>query len=153
MPELRSSEGLSLIATQALVPLNESALPLWPAAHAAFAIVPLFPLPDASATVDPVPSSNEYAATSPVVAAEPVFMMASLETAKRRPPATSASSVIREGRCKAMVALLVEVESAWRLGHSRRFARRSARPPDYEFRNLCRRELSMATRAELTKWA
>ena len=35
------------------------------AAQVAFAIVPLFPFPDASVTVVPDPSSNPYAATSP----------------------------------------------------------------------------------------
>ena len=52
--------------TSALVPLNCSALPNLPvAAQVAFEIVPLWPLPDASATVVPDPSSNAYAATSP----------------------------------------------------------------------------------------
>src|SRR5262249_31285341 len=39
------------------------------AAQVVFEVVPLFPLPDASVTVVPVPSSKPYAATSPVVAA------------------------------------------------------------------------------------
>jgi hypothetical protein len=45
-------------------------LPNLPVTHVAFAIVPSFPFPDESSTVDPVPSSNEYAATSPGVAAD-----------------------------------------------------------------------------------
>src|SRR5215831_17837696 len=57
------------MVTTALVPLNDSALPYLPAAaQVAFAIVPVWPLPDASVTVVPDPSSNPYAATSPVVA-------------------------------------------------------------------------------------
>jgi hypothetical protein len=40
-----------------------------PAAHVAFVIVPLLPLPDTSVTVVPDPSLNGYAATSPDVAA------------------------------------------------------------------------------------
>ena len=52
--------------TSALVPLNSSALPYLPVAvQVVFATVPLFPFPDASATVDPDPSSNAYAATRP----------------------------------------------------------------------------------------
>jgi hypothetical protein len=38
------------------------------AAQVAFEIMPVFPLPDASVTVVPEPSSKPYAATSPVVA-------------------------------------------------------------------------------------
>jgi len=64
------SEAALGTLTRALVPLNCSALPYLPvAAQAAFVIVPVFPLPDASATVVPYPSSNAYAATSPLGAA------------------------------------------------------------------------------------
>jgi len=53
--------------TSAFVPLNCSAPPYLPDVdHVAFVIVPLFPLPDALATVVPEPSSNAYAATSPL---------------------------------------------------------------------------------------
>ena len=56
--------------TNALLPLNCNALPYLPdAAHVVFAIVPVWPFPDASATVVPEPSSNAYAATRPVAAA------------------------------------------------------------------------------------
>jgi hypothetical protein len=49
-----------------LLPLNESALPNLPAAaHVAFVIVPLLLLPDWSATVVPLPSSNAHAPTRP----------------------------------------------------------------------------------------
>src|SRR5205809_8027754 len=60
----RSSELESATVTQLLVPLNDRALPyLPPAAQVAPEIVPVFPLPEASATVEPVPSSKLYAAT------------------------------------------------------------------------------------------
>src|SRR6202035_2397175 len=55
------------IVTTALLPLNCSALPYLPvAAQVAPVIVPVWPFPDASVTVVPEPSSNPYAATSPV---------------------------------------------------------------------------------------
>src|SRR5260370_742754 len=54
--------------TRALVPLKTSALPYFPAVvQVAFAIVPVFPFPEESATVVPVPSLNEYAATNPEI--------------------------------------------------------------------------------------
>src|SRR5436309_4148390 len=60
----RSSELESFTVTQLFVPLNDRALPNLPfAAQVAFEIVPLFPLPDASPSVEPVPSSKLYAAT------------------------------------------------------------------------------------------
>jgi hypothetical protein len=53
--------------TRALLPLKTSAFPYFPAVvQVAFAIVPVFPFPEESATVVPVPSLNEYAATSPL---------------------------------------------------------------------------------------
>src|SRR5437016_5178162 len=121
MPEVRSREGLSPIVTQLLVPLNESALPAWPAAHVAFAIVPLFPLPDASATMEPVPSSNEYAATRPVVEAE--ALPASTEVTgpaafvERIAAASSAASAKRRQGRIAGIRPSFEVESTRRLGH------------------------------------
>src|SRR4051812_32739576 len=58
--------GESRMVTRELVPLNTRAWPNLPAVvHVALAIVPVPPFPDASETVVPVPSSNEYAATSP----------------------------------------------------------------------------------------
>src|SRR5512135_1695541 len=70
MPAVRCSEAESGMVTRALVPLNTSALPDLPAlVHVAFAIVPVFPFPDASATVVPVPSLNEYAAIRPGIVA------------------------------------------------------------------------------------
>src|SRR3954452_2038966 len=67
--EVSDSEVELGIATDAFVPLNESAFPNLPApapAHVAFVIVPVFALPDWSVTVVPVPSSKPYAATRPV---------------------------------------------------------------------------------------
>ena len=65
---VRCNEAESLISTHAFVPLNTSAWPYLPAVvHVAFAMVPVFPVLDASETVVPVPSLNEYAATRPGV--------------------------------------------------------------------------------------
>src|SRR5450755_1250797 len=78
IPLERCNEAESGIVTSALVPLNRNAPPYLPDAQAeerrrhlpdvtqvALLIVPLLPFPDASATVDPDPSSNPYAATRP----------------------------------------------------------------------------------------
>src|SRR5512138_368716 len=60
---VRWNDGVSLIVTREFVPLNDSAFPYLPlAVHVAFAIVPVLPCPDASATIVPEPSLNEYAA-------------------------------------------------------------------------------------------
>jgi len=57
--------------TRALDPLNCNAFPNFPAAtHVAPETDPVFPFPDASATDDPDPSSNPYAATNPDGAGE-----------------------------------------------------------------------------------
>jgi hypothetical protein len=66
----RSSEDESGIVTTELVPLKLSAPPWTPVVHVPSVTVPLFPFPDESATVEPVPSSKEYAATRPVGDAE-----------------------------------------------------------------------------------
>src|SRR4051812_37744922 len=69
--DVRWSDAESGIVTRELVPLKLSALPNFPAAdHVAFAAVPFWPLPDASPTAEPDPSSKPYAATRPGVAAE-----------------------------------------------------------------------------------
>ena len=66
MPVLRSSEAVSGTVTQSLVPSNESAPLFLPdVVQVAPETAPSLPLPDASATSDPDPASNEYAATSP----------------------------------------------------------------------------------------
>src|SRR2546426_11370500 len=75
IPVVRSSDAASATVTHELVPLNESAPPYMPALdQLAFETVPALPLPDQSVTVDPDPSSNPYAATSPD---EPVAMVVS----------------------------------------------------------------------------
>src|SRR5215468_8255924 len=89
-PPDRCSDAASGTVTNALVPLNCSAFPYFPAAaQVAFAIVPRFPFPDASATVDPDPSSNPYAATSPDDPAG-VVALAVLEYGLRLPAASVA---------------------------------------------------------------
>src|SRR5262245_24857129 len=66
IPDVRSSEFESGTVTLSFTPSNDMALPcLPPALQRAPEMVPLFPDPDASATVEPVPSSKLYAATSP----------------------------------------------------------------------------------------
>ena len=68
IPDVRSSEAESGMLTKRLVP-NDSDLPNFPVVlHVAPLIVPLLPFPEASPTTVPVPSLNEYAATSPLVA-------------------------------------------------------------------------------------
>jgi hypothetical protein len=70
MPVVRSRLAASAIVTQLVVPLNESALPKRPELfQVAPLIVPVLPLPDASAVVGPLPSLKPYAATRPVWAA------------------------------------------------------------------------------------
>ena len=55
--------------TRALVPLNVSAVPNFPlVVQVAPLIVPVWPLPETSATVVPVPSLKLYAATRPAPA-------------------------------------------------------------------------------------
>src|SRR3989442_1171153 len=67
IPVVRSSEAESGIVTRLDVPLNESAPPKWPALDQdVVETLPALPVPEASATVVPLPSSNEYAATRPV---------------------------------------------------------------------------------------
>jgi hypothetical protein len=70
------SEALSGTVTRELVPLKLSAPPYFPVpAHVVFAAVPVLPLPEASATDVPDPSSNAYAATRPGTAAFPIGAM------------------------------------------------------------------------------
>src|SRR5436190_10486172 len=89
MPPLSCSDVEFGTLTRALVPLNTSALPYLPAvAHVVAETVPVFPLPDESATDVPVPSSNEYAATSPPVAG--VVAVAVFETSPTLPAASMA---------------------------------------------------------------
>src|SRR4051812_21292760 len=67
MPFVRCKSALSATVTQALLPLNDSALPNFPeVVQVALARVPFRPWPDTSPAVVPVPSSNPQAPTSPV---------------------------------------------------------------------------------------
>src|SRR5919204_1590218 len=67
IPLVRSSEFESATVTSVFVPLNESAPSVWPAIdHVPFAIVPLLPVPERSASVVPLPALKLYEATSPV---------------------------------------------------------------------------------------
>jgi hypothetical protein len=53
-----------LTVTQSSIPSNDRAAPYFPSVvQAAPEIVPLFPLPEASARVEPAPASKPYAAT------------------------------------------------------------------------------------------
>ena len=71
IPLVNCSDGALLMVTKALVPLKLNAFPYLPeVVHVAPLIVPLFPLPDASFTTVPLPSSNPYAATRPSVGDE-----------------------------------------------------------------------------------
>jgi hypothetical protein len=64
IPLVNSSDAALLMVTKALVPLKVNAFPYLPeVVHVAALIVPSFPLPDASFTTVPLPSSNPYAAT------------------------------------------------------------------------------------------
>src|SRR5262245_61089799 len=57
IPTVKSSKLLSAIVTRLPVPLNDSALPYRPAVvQVAPVMVPVFPLPDTSATVGPAPA-------------------------------------------------------------------------------------------------
>src|ERR1700690_3096944 len=90
IPAPRCREAESLIVTRELDPLKTRAFPnLAAPVHVVFVRVPVFPLPDESATVVPVPSSNEYAATSPGTVAR-VVVAAVLEYGLKFPAASVA---------------------------------------------------------------
>jgi hypothetical protein len=66
IPLDKRNEAESATVTRLELPLNESAAPyLPPLTQLVFASVPVFPLPELSATLAPAPSLNEYAATNP----------------------------------------------------------------------------------------
>jgi hypothetical protein len=66
IPLVRSSESASGTVTTSSTPSKSSAAPMRPfGVHVALVIVPLLPVPEASATTLPVPSSKPYPATSP----------------------------------------------------------------------------------------
>ena len=82
--EVNCSDAEFGTLTRALVPLKESAPPYLPDVdHVVLDVVPLLPVPEASPTVVPLPSLNEYAATRPVVAApvEPTANNGSISSA------------------------------------------------------------------------
>src|SRR3954447_19041636 len=67
IPVVRSSELESGTVTRVLVPLKDSAPPECPPIdHVPAAIVPLFPVPERSASAVPEPALKLYAATRPV---------------------------------------------------------------------------------------
>ena len=66
IPVVRSSELASGTVTQSFTPSKLNADPNRPAAlHTAPETEPTFPFPDESATLEPEPASNPYAATRP----------------------------------------------------------------------------------------
>ncbi|HKN45567.1 MAG TPA: hypothetical protein VJW23_16775 [Propionibacteriaceae bacterium] len=78
------------------MPLKESTLPYLPAdVQVALESVPALPAPERSVTVDPEPSSNENAATNPVVARPEVGATT----------ATTARKMLRIQECPAGPAL------------------------------------------------
>jgi hypothetical protein len=77
---VRCKDVASLTVTRALVPLNTRAFPYLPeVVQVAFVIVPVFPFPDESDTVVPVPSLKAYAATSPAPVVPWVVALATFE--------------------------------------------------------------------------
>jgi hypothetical protein len=66
IPGVKANDGEAGTFTTLFEPLKLKAVPNLPGSQVPFVIVPVFPLPDASATEVPAPSPNEYAATSPV---------------------------------------------------------------------------------------
>src|SRR5262245_66194542 len=66
IPDDSPSDGDDGTLTRPVEPLNDNAPPYLPVTHdVPPEIVPLFPLPDTSANVDPAPASNVYPATRP----------------------------------------------------------------------------------------
>ena len=105
--------------TRAFVPLKESAPPYFPDAdHVVFDVVPLFPVPEASLTVVPLPSLNEYAATRPLVAArvEPTANIGSINSA-------AISARVNRGRLPKRVDLPIRRTTTDNHPHSPKFAR------------------------------
>src|SRR5262249_48715016 len=88
---VRSSDAASGIETSVELPLNCSAPPYLPAVdQVPFWIVPSLLLPDESAAFVPLPSSNEYCATSPVGAAVEVETFAPTSRTRTTPRAANA---------------------------------------------------------------
>ena len=82
IPFVRSRESASATVTMELVPLNERALPNFPAdapAQVVLASVPALPFPDWSTAVVPLPASKPYAATRPLAGGAVTVAVASVE--------------------------------------------------------------------------
>src|SRR5262245_33744767 len=95
-PVERSRLAESLTVTSAFVPLNVSAPPFLPAVHVVPPlVVPRLFLPDESLTAVPVPSLNEYAATSPAGACCCTVAEPSPEAGPTLPAASSARMLER----------------------------------------------------------
>src|SRR5215471_15824199 len=93
IPLVRSSEAASGIVTRLELPLNCSAPPYLPAVdHVAFWTVPSLLLPDESAAFVPLPSSNEYCATSPLAAAVELETFAPTSRTRRAARTASAAA-------------------------------------------------------------
>ena len=95
MPIVRSSEALSGTVTKLELPLNDSAPPKRPiGAQPVAVVVPVLPVPDASATVVPAPSLNPYAATWPGAACAGVAASIIITTAhSNAPPGRTTRSI------------------------------------------------------------
>jgi hypothetical protein len=79
IPVVRRKLAESGMVSRALVPLNTSAFPYLPAVvQVAFWTVPVFPVPEASATAVPAPSLNEYAATRPAAGVPEVVTLTTI---------------------------------------------------------------------------
>src|SRR5258705_908241 len=97
---VKRRDAESGIVTTALVPLNESAPPYFPAVdHVVADTVPVLPLPDRSVTVVPVPSLNEYAATRPVCAPADAAPNPSTNTR----PAAVRAALRKKSRCMRFI--------------------------------------------------
>ncbi len=77
IPTLRSSDAESFTVTDELVPLKDNAPPNFPVfVQPPTLTVPLFPFPEVSRAMVPVPSSKPYTATGPVETLAVVIAMA-----------------------------------------------------------------------------
>src|SRR5258705_10379533 len=87
---VRRSDGASAIVTCAPVPLNTSALPNLPVVQVVPLAAPLLSCPEASRITVPVPSSNPYAASRPLVSGVSVVTVTMLDQGLRLPAASVA---------------------------------------------------------------
>ncbi len=106
IPVVKSSEAESFTVTSAVDPLKDRACPNLPPAHVAPLITPVFPLPEASATLVPVPSLKPYAATKPGGGGEVVLLTVTFITVLVVVlPAASRATAVR--LCEPFVAMVV----------------------------------------------